>query len=94
MTKYEVKVSDFIAYELGVSNEGLTPKDGKLFTGLLPLIESGFISGTYKFDVDGFKELLSWADYQADCNSQDWYGDEDERFGEFMSFLNQLKRLR
>jgi hypothetical protein len=93
MTTYSIKVSDFIAYELRVSNEGLSASDGKLYTGLLPLIEAKFESGTYQFNKDGFSELKSWAEYQADCNETSWYGDEAERLPEFRKFLRQLSSL-
>lgn len=93
MTTYSIKVSDFIAYELRLSNEGLSSRDGELYTGLLPLIEAKFDSGTYELNEVGFKELKSWAEYQADCNETSWYGDEAERLPEFRKFLKQLNRL-
>jgi hypothetical protein len=90
---YTVRVTPYIAFELHCSNEGLSAKDGDLYTALFPFIEKQFAPGTYQVNEVALKELHSWADFGYYCATTDDYR-EVGRVSAFRAFLKQTTKLQ
>lgn len=90
---HTVKLSPFIAFELQCSNEDLSPRDGELYTALLPLLEAKFAPGTYTVNDVALSEFKSWADYGLYCAKDNWGTPEIGRISGFRAFLKQVNNI-